>query len=248
MFVVSIENKIVSADEIQEVLDQYSLTGEELDKFEENEQKELKSFSINAQVNLLEEYQKLQEEKLLSEDITYDIFLEMKNTPPPTDKVAEAYRNNDTRPQAGDIMITNGTSAFGLTGHAGIFLGNGTILSIAGPGSNPEALGILEWSRRYNSEPGDWTKIYRPSSIYQPSLAESWAKNHYLNKKFSYGITTDLFSENPTYCSKIVWQAYFYASGYGQMGYKQPLTKIALPYNLIDYFDTTPIHVATWGG
>lgn len=57
MFVVSIENKIVSADEIQEVLDQYSLTGEELDKFEENEQKELKSFSINAQVNLLEEYQ-----------------------------------------------------------------------------------------------------------------------------------------------------------------------------------------------
>ncbi len=50
---------------------------------------------------------------------------------------------------------------------------------------------------------------------------------------------------DPTYCSKIVWQAYWYSSAAVQVGgMYQPL--IALPYDLPDYFDERAIHILTW--
>lgn len=237
----------VSADEVSEVLSKYTLTGEELDKFEEQEQiqRNMKSaFSIDSE-KLEQDYDALQETGVLGEDITFEMYLELATTPPPSDPVDPRFRSIGGRPQPGDIFITNGTSLGGLTGHAGIFLGNGTILSIIGPGAKPEALSIMDWTERYNSQKGTWTKIYRPAAKYRPELAEQWAINNYKGKNYSYKITTNIFEKNPTYCSKIVWQAYWYSSAAVQIGgFHTPI--IASPYDLPDYFETRPAHVVTW--
>lgn len=232
----------VSADEISEVLSKYTLIGEELDKFEEQEQiqNNMKSiFSVDSK-KLEQDYDALQEAGILGEDITFEMYLEMATTPPPSDPVDSRFRSIGGRPQPGDIFITNGTIMNGLTGHAGIFLGNGTILSIAGMGSTPQALSIMDWTQKYNSKQGTWTKIYRPAAKYRPELAEQWAINNYKGKDYSY-----IFEKNPTYCSKIVWQAYWYSSATVQIGgFHTPI--IASPYDLPDYFETRPAHVVTW--
>lgn len=247
--VVVFNGEKVIADEMEDFLSKYALTGEDLDKFEENElrqnqQRSSKSFDLET---LRDQYEQYRELGIFDEEVTFEIYVQLATTPPPTDTVAPEFRSVAGNPQAGDILITNGTSLGGLTGHAGIFLGtlgNGGILSIQGPGYKPEVIGIFEWMRRYSGT-NRWTKLYRPTSQYRPTDAARWAKNNYEFKNYSYGINMKIFEKDPTYCSKIVWQAYWYSSAAAQVGgMYQPF--IASPYDLPNYFDKRPTHVATW--
>lgn len=252
LFVIgAIFDSKVNANEIDDFLKAHTLLGEELESFERNENE---SFSKNRMKErdidfekLEEQYKSYVEAGIFSEEITLELYIQLTTTPPPSDPVTPEFRSVAGNPKAGDILITNGTSLGGLTGHAGIFLGdlgNGGILSIQGPGKNPEVIGIMTWMQRYSGA-DKWTKIYRPASKYKPETAAKWAINNYQGKKYSYKVNTKLFEKDPTYCSKIVYQSYWYSSAAVQLGgMYEPL--IASPYDLPNYFDTKPTHIATW--
>lgn len=133
--------------------------------------------------------------------------------------------------QAGDVFITNATSSSGLTGHSGIVIGHDQILHIAGPGKHPVAISLAKWKNEYKD---GWTKAYRyrdgQSLTLVPQQAAAWAKKTYLNSNAEYVINTNLASTDKTYCSKLVWQAYYFGPS---KPYAYGLTTgIMLPYDL----------------
>ncbi len=137
----------------------------------------------------------------------------------------------------GDILVSNGTSSFGLTGHAGIAISSSQVLHIPGKNSNPLVISTKQWQDRYGIVRGQkegnntHTKVYRVGSTANAGKAAEWAESNYKGKKYGYGVTTNLLSKDPTYCSKIVWQAY---NSIGAV--TTPSSKIATPYGLPKYF------------
>ena len=119
--------------------------------------------------------------------------------------------------QKGDILITNGTSSYGITGHAGIAVGNDLILH--SPGKNEKETihtdNREEFYDRYITKPDhkSWIKIYRPKNSTYGTKAANWAYNKYYgNKNVRYEINSNLLSFDTIYCSKLVWQAYRYGA------------------------------------
>ncbi|MFD1902005.1 hypothetical protein GQR36_21925 [Enterococcus termitis] len=161
----------VFADELGNLVEKYALTGEELDKFEQQEQKiqNTRSSVVNYD-ELYENYVNFKAQGIFGDEVSFEMFLQEATTPAPSDPVDVRFRSVAGSPQPGDIMITNGTSFLGVTGHAGIFIGNGKILSIGGGGEKPSEMPIINWMQRYKG----WTKIYRPAAKFNPKTAERW--------------------------------------------------------------------------
>ncbi|MCB5954338.1 hypothetical protein [Enterococcus sp. CWB-B31] len=67
----------VFASEMDDFLSEYALVGEKLDEFERND-----------------------------EEITFDLYVQLATTPPPSDPVIPEFRSVAGNPQAGDILIT----------------------------------------------------------------------------------------------------------------------------------------------
>nr|WP_315102861.1 hypothetical protein [uncultured Catonella sp.] len=191
--------------------------------------------------NLNEEYQNynnLIEEGILSNDITFDFWQEIKEQSAQLEKALETseefhnvYDSNytsDYSMEAGDIFITNGTTFGGLTGHSGIAISSDRILHIAGFGEHPDTLTLSEWNSEYTAK--GWTKVYRTDFWHAAFGAALWAKNTYLNSNAEYQIDLNLSSTNKTYCSKLVWQAYYYGPHFHYAD--KPITNIILPYDL----------------
>lgn len=135
--------------------------------------------------------------------------------------------------QPGDILITNGTNSSGsFLGHAGIATSSYNVLHIAGFDCTPEMISIYDWNNRY-SRNDKWTIVYRHNSPTAANAAVLWAINTYLFSGASYAITIDLAGTNPTYCSKIVWQAYAYGPSPAEVLINIPygfVTPMELPY------------------
>lgn len=113
--------------------------------------------------------------------------------------------------ERGDVLITNAT--FGkITGHAGIVLDENNILHIEGLGESPKVIDRDTWINKYCKN-GRWTKIYRHSDSDIASSAADWAENTYRDSNAKYVINLNTASTDKTYCSKIVWQAYYYGTG-----------------------------------
>ena len=112
----------------------------------------------------------------------------------------------------GDIIITNdpNTALLGYIGHAGIAVSDNDVLHIQGTGYTPQVISFDDgWCALY---PFGTTYIYRltndPNNE-KGSDAAQWARETYEDSGATYQITLDEFGTNPTYCSKIVWQAYY---------------------------------------
>ncbi len=133
--------------------------------------------------------------------------------------------------RAGDIFITNAT--FGqLTGHSGIMMTNGNILHIAGIGETPDPISVSNWHRNYtNAKSNSWTKVYRCVNGTAGIKAANWAYNTYYNSGAKYTITNNLASTNETYCSKLVWQAYYYGAGKSYVT-DTIIYRVVFPYSL----------------
>lgn len=138
--------------------------------------------------------------------------------------------------QAGDIIITNGTSFSGLTGHAGIAISDTQILSIAGYGSKPATWSIANWEKKYHKESNSWSKVYRVNNPIDAVTAYAWAKKTYQNSNAIYDLSLNYAGTKYTYCSKIVWQAYRYGAGIHTVTVPNGL--IVLPYSLPNYFNS----------
>lgn len=137
----------------------------------------------------------------------------------------------------GDILVSNATSSYGLTGHAGIAISSSQVLHISGAGAHPKVISSKTWQDRYGIVKGQKegsnikTNVYRIKSTTNASKAANWAVKNYKGKKYDYIITPTISSKNPTYCSKIVWQAY---RSIKAVNY--PAGDIPTPYGLPKYF------------
>lgn len=236
------EVKADSNDQMENFLERYALTGEQLDSFENQSTllQRAKKEVIFPSLQEYEEYVNLNTENNSKTILSYDEYTDFMNPSEPTTKVENDYRRANYVPVPGDILITNGTSSSDFVGHAGIFLGNGTILSIEGYWKKPSAIGIFEWASKYMNDHGEWTKIYKAPSN-SPSKAEQWGINNIKGKDIDYGVSGSILNLNPTYCSKIVYQCYWNANNNNMV-----LPSFILPYALPNVFLNGTSHVATW--
>lgn len=135
----------------------------------------------------------------------------------PNDPNYPVIHDNGTGYRPGDIFVTNATPVWGVTGHAGIYISSYQILHIAGIGKTPELISVSDWHKNYTSADSfshdAWTKVYRCNNTTAGQKAANWANNKYGNSRATYKITSDLTTTNETYCSKLVWQAYYYGAG-----------------------------------
>lgn len=188
-----------------------------------------------------QEYQRLIAEGILGEDVPLEYWIQLKEREKALEKMLEesdefscvsggldAQATATFSMEKGDVVITNGTSSNGLTGHAGIAISPYFILHIAGPGLNPAVITLTKWNSIYTAE--GWTKIYRHSKSNVADAAGQWAYDTYHLSDAEYKITMDLSTTHETYCSKIVWQAYYY--GPDTHYANGPTLGIRAPYDL----------------
>lgn len=168
------------------------------------------------------EYCALREKGTLAQDITFDYWKSLKDKSSALEKALEnsedfsvvydSQNPNSVRAaysmEKGDVFITSGTSSAGITGHAAIAISSTSILHIAGPGNNPATISLSKWNSTYTTE--GWTKIYRHSDSDIADQAGQWASDTYKGSSAKYVISMDLSTTDETYCSKLVWQAYYY--------------------------------------
>lgn len=135
-------------------------------------------------------------------------------------------------PEPGDILYTSNTSYGGLTGHVGITLYDGTILHAPGPGLGIHRVSFGTWMADYPN-----TEVFREPYRTIANEAASWALNNYwiTNSNATYNITTAIYSTNPTYCSKLTWQAYYFGTGSAYVE-DVPYDHIVDPKSFLSYF------------
>ncbi|MFW0808950.1 orthopoxovirus pf05708 family protein [Bacillus pumilus] len=118
--------------------------------------------------------------------------------------LGKPYPGTDIFPKKGDILVTNTDALKGIVGHAGIVINEKSFASIPGFRQHPQLDSILNWFR-YNAN----TKVIRINQEETADLAGEWARDYVkAHPKARYSITMSIQSLDPTYCSKIVWQAY----------------------------------------
>ncbi len=191
---------------------------------------------------LKNDYEQLLNDGVLPEETTYEEWLEMAGIwdNDTSFDFEEIFDEEFEEPEfstfatqsikKGDILISNRTSKNGLTGHSGIALSSTTVLHISGPGYFPQVESLANFKKKYKKT----LSVYRVPNSKVANAAANWASSRYVGKKYSYFITDNIKSVNPTYCSKIVFQAYYYGSGSAPVIKTVP--KIALPYGLPGYF------------
>lgn len=114
------------------------------------------------------------------------------------------YPGTNIMPKKGDILVTNTDAVKGIVGHAGIVINEKSFASIPGFRQHPQLDSILNWFR-YNAN----TKVIRINQKEAADLAGEWARDYVkAHPTARYSITMSIQSLDPTYCSKIVWQAY----------------------------------------
>ncbi|MGZ9698243.1 orthopoxovirus pf05708 family protein [Bacillus safensis] len=118
--------------------------------------------------------------------------------------LGKPYPGTDIIPKKGDILVTTTDAVKGLVGHAGIVINEKSYASIPGFRQHPQLDSIHNWFR-YSAN----TKVIRINQEEKADLAGEWAHDYVKgHPKARYSITMSIQSLDPTYCSKIVWQAY----------------------------------------
>lgn len=148
------------------------------------------------------------------------------------------YPGTTTTVKPGDMLVTNQTSSAGLTGHAGIVTDNYTVVHIGGYGEHPEEISISKFYKRYKSK----VKVIRYKSSVKAKKAGKWARE-YAEEYYDaeYGLLNKLRGMDPTYCSKIVWQAYYYGADINFNDKRPSSTQMFAPYDILDLDDTTKV-------
>lgn len=113
--------------------------------------------------------------------------------------------------QAGDVIIAKGHLRVGFIWHSGIAVSEKNILHINSLTEGPKLTSWKKWQSAYLKRKGQWIKVYRHFDENVAKAAAKWAKDtYYKNKNVVFGFEGDLMSTGIIYCSKIVWQAYYF--------------------------------------
>ncbi|MFB4212872.1 peptidoglycan amidohydrolase family protein [Shouchella sp. JSM 1781072] len=195
----------------------------------------------------IEDYETLIEEEILDESVPYEEAKKLFFNPDQiteedfigeklTEEEAEEQMSINAQyvPKKGDIVVTSSTSASGVAGHAGIFRDNLHIIHFQSKAAGIKNDTWSQWKSKYPK-----TKVLRPSEANR-SKANVWVTNNYYikNKQPTYKINTELAKTNPSYCSKIVWQSYWYGAGSSVV--RQPTAGVIVPYALEASFYSKP--------
>jgi hypothetical protein len=211
----------------------------------------------NQEKDYRENYDTAIKEGIL-EDISYEKWLESNNygqfpkmDPEVFDTIvippASSRQKRSAKPyiQSGDILITNSTSSSGILGHAGIANGNEYVLDMPGERNGRSKIDNNRQSTSsawFNDYKDGWIHVYR---IKNQSLAKqvgSYADRHYYstngstkkNVHIDYQLSPNLYNMNTSYCSKLVYCAYWYGTGSLPVMVKQ--NGFVSPYALKDCF------------
>ncbi|WP_431020032.1 YiiX/YebB-like N1pC/P60 family cysteine hydrolase [Bacillus safensis] len=110
--------------------------------------------------------------------------------------------------KSGDILVTPVGPVAKLVGHAGIVANDGkSVIHIAGPGYHPRKISLKSWKSRFPK-----TKIVRYKNASKAKKAAIWADKNFIKGKYKnikYFISNGPYHFRSTYCSKLVWQAYY---------------------------------------
>lgn len=200
----------------------------------------------NSSTDEYSEYLRCVEQGILGDDVTYAVWKRLREESHALEAALEASNEfalvYDSRQsaystysmRAGDVFITNATVSSAILGHAAIAISSSNILHIAGPGETPSTISLSTWHDRYTNKNGadSWTKIYRHSNYTIASEAAGWAEDTYKDSGAGYFINKDVQDTTLTYCSKIVWQAYFYGPSTVSTDATYLSSGYILPYNL----------------
>ncbi|NVY96588.1 hypothetical protein HU830_05360 [Lactobacillus sp. DCY120] len=134
--------------------------------------------------------------------------------------------------QKGDIIIEGGTSSSGpFIGHVAIATTNNIVLEMTGGSDwykgildNNNQFLVKDWLRGEDGSPrhiNNWLRIYRLKDQDIASKAATWGDWRFYSsthgwikdRHIRYLINTQLRVFDPNYCSKLVYQAYYYSSG-----------------------------------
>lgn len=183
----------------------------------------LSSVTVFAEVNTkntnlnYDRYQELRDQGYIEEDVSYEDLVELNNQSKQLEMILENDNNvtnfilaSSSQIVAGDILITNSTIFDGIAGHAAIALSPSKILHIEGPGHLVVVDSPAVFIGKYDQ---GWIKVYRMNDKTIAGKAALWAQNTYQGSSAEYVINKDLTTTNKTYCSKIVFQAYYYGAG-----------------------------------
>lgn len=184
-------------------------------------------FAFNVSTSLANAQE---DEYLLEQEKQEKIFQEIIESVPNgtysgNDITTNALDASSYNPQAGDILYTPSTqckddnreTCKGITGHVGIVNpSTGTVTHIQAPGYLPKSISLNSWFTKYPK-----TVVVRHKNSTKASNAAKWAYDYYIwgdgaEKTYKVTIDQDLtktLSLNTTYCSLIVWQAYYFGAG-----------------------------------
>lgn len=200
-----------------------SSTFVDIAKAEEEEQENEQNYNQLKSENIIDDSVSEEEwNEYLKEDKTEKENIE-------SEKEITSYAKSSFKLKKGDVLITNGTSSKGLTGHAAIAISSKTVIHISGSGAHPSTKSFASFKKDYGKGK-KWVKVYRSKKAGAGTKAGNWAIKNYKGKKYKYGINTKLSKKNPTYCSKIIYQAYKY--GASKKSIYDPGSHIISPYAL----------------
>ncbi|XP_028179009.1 uncharacterized protein LOC114366348 [Ostrinia furnacalis] len=121
----------------------------------------------------------------------------------------------------GDILVS-GRGIGGIVGHAAIMTTDNIVLEMkGGPSGTPSNNRQLSKHKWFDIHATDWTTVYRVPNANVAREAARWADHKYYNPSggatktihITYKIDTNIWKINPSYCSKLVIQAYYFGTG-----------------------------------
>ncbi|NKQ19806.1 hypothetical protein [Brevibacillus laterosporus] len=130
--------------------------------------------------------------------------------------------------KVGDVLYSSKTlgGSTQIVGHVGI-IGPDFLVYHVTPATGTKGGGVADTITNYMSRHGKGETIevyqYRSSSS---ANAAKWAKNNY-SRVTEYKISiAKLSQKNPNYCSKFLWQAFYYGAGEDIVGYDLSDTQV----------------------
>lgn len=195
---------------------------------------------LNNNELTLDQFTNLQKQGVIGTDVSYDYLQQINNEAKKLETQLEKNENFKsfslkayTSLKKGDILLTNSTSP-SLIGHAAIALSSNEILHTQGIGYTPKVVSRSWFEQKYDD---GWIKIYRLNDSSIASNAADWAEDTYKNSNAKYKITTSLSTTHETYCSKIVFQAYYFGGSSQVVSPKFTLSGVLSPYALPSTLD-----------
>lgn len=132
---------------------------------------------------------------------------------------------------AGDMIITNATPFWGVAGHTAIVLNNNEVMHIPNPLSN---VSIIPTKKFINLHRNGTIRVFRLNNLDKAKNAARWVLANYKKSNAKYKLTMNLSTIDETYCSKLIWQAYYYGVGSDIVSpaMRNMMYGLRLPYSL----------------